>query len=120
MIASLREMHTNLGRPSNHALARAIRVTGGSAAAVRAALQLRCDVCESQQHPDPTCQRDFAQTESFGDTAAIDLFVLADYEGNQLSFIILVLLPQFPASIRRSCGTTSSNIGSLLVACREG
>ena len=44
LIASLRQMHTNLGHPSNHALARAIRVTGGSAAAVRAALQLamRC------------------------------------------------------------------------------
>ena len=48
LIASLRQMHTNLGHPSNHALARALRVTGGSAAAVRAALQLRCDVCESQ------------------------------------------------------------------------
>ena len=44
LIASLRQMHTNLGHPSNHALARAIRVTGGSAAAVRAAFQLRCDV----------------------------------------------------------------------------
>ena len=53
LIASVRQMHTNLGRPSNHALARAIRVTGGSAAAVRAALQLRCDVCESEQHPGP-------------------------------------------------------------------
>ena len=48
LISSLRQMHTNLGHPSNHALARAIRVTGGSAAAVRAALQLRCEVCESQ------------------------------------------------------------------------
>ena len=51
--ASLRHMPTNWGHPSNHALARGIRVTGGSAAAVRAALQLRCDVCESQQHPGP-------------------------------------------------------------------
>ena len=39
-----------------------------------------------RESADPTCRRDFAQTE-FGDTAAIDLFVLADYEGNQLSFI---------------------------------
>ena len=83
LIASLRQMHTNLGHPSNHALARAIRVTGGSAAAVRAALQLRCDVCESQQHPGPQLPAD----REFGDTAAIDLFLLADYEGNQLSFI---------------------------------
>ena len=55
LIASLRQMHTNVGHSSNHPLARAIRVTGGSAAAVRAALQLRCDVCESQQHPGPHC-----------------------------------------------------------------
>ena len=65
LIASLCQMHTNLGHPSNHALSRAIRVTGGSAAAVRAALQLRCDVCESQQHPgNPSCRQDFAQIES--------------------------------------------------------
>ena len=87
LIASLRQMHTNLGHPSNHALARAIRVTGGSAAAVRATLQLRCDVCESQQHPGPHLPARFRKDRKFGDTAAIDLFVLADYEGNQLSFI---------------------------------
>ena len=57
-------------------VARAIRVTGGSAAAVRAALQLRCDVCESQQHP-----------ESLVTQQPLTWFVLADYEGNQLSFI---------------------------------
>ena len=76
-----------MGHPSNHALARAIRVTGGSAAAVRAALQLRCDVCESQQHPGPHLSARLRTDREFGDTAAIDLFVLADYEGNQLSFV---------------------------------
>ena len=83
LIASLRQMHTNLGHPSNHALARATRVTGGSAAAVRAALQLRC-VRESATSWTPLA----GETDrEFGDTAVIDLFVLADYEGNQLSFI---------------------------------
>ena len=55
LIASHRQMDTNLGHPSNHALARAIRVTGGSTAAVRAALSNILD---------PICRRDFAQTES--------------------------------------------------------
>ena len=72
MIASLRQMHTNLGHPSNHVLARAIRVTGGSAAAVRAALQLRCDVCESQQHPGPHLPARLRTDREFGDTTAID------------------------------------------------
>ena len=80
-------MHSNLGHPSNHALARAMRVTGGSAAAVRAALQLRCDVCESQKHPGHHLPARLRTDREFGDTAATDLFVLADYEGNQLSFI---------------------------------
>ena len=86
LIASLPQMHTNLGHPSNHALARAIRVTGGSAVAVRAALRLRFDVCESQQHRGPHLLARLRTDREFGDTAAIDLFVLADYEGNQLSF----------------------------------
>ena len=64
LIASLRQMHTNLGHPSNHALARAIRVTGGSAAAVRAALQLRCECARVSNILDPICRRDFAQTEN--------------------------------------------------------
>ena len=87
LIASLRQMHPNLGHPSNHTLARATRVTGGSAVAVLAALQLRCDVCDSQQHPGPHLPARLRTDREFGDTAAIDLFVLADYEGNQLSFI---------------------------------
>ena len=80
-------MHTNLGHPSNHALARAIRVTGGSAAAVRAALQLRCDVYESQQHPEPHLPAKLRTDREFGDTAAIDPLVVADFEGNHLSCI---------------------------------
>ena len=86
-------MHTKMGYPSNHALAGAIRVTGGSAAAIRAALQLRCDVCESQQHPGPHLPARLRTDREFGDTAAIDLFVLAEYEGNQLSFINILDLP---------------------------
>ena len=79
LTASLRKRHTNVVHPSNHALARAVRVTGGSAAAVRAALQLRCDVCKS-----PHLLARLRTDRQFGDTASIDLFVLAEYAGNQL------------------------------------
>ena len=53
LIARLLQMHTNLGHPSNHALARAIRVAGGSAAASRAALRARVN----QHHPGPSLDR---------------------------------------------------------------
>ena len=87
LIATLRQMHTTLGHPSNDALARAKRVTGGSAAAVCAAPQLRCDVCESQHRAGPHLPARLRTDKAFGGTAAIDLFVLADYDGNLLSFI---------------------------------
>ena len=112
---SLRQMHTNLGHPSNHALARAIRVTGGSAAAVRAALQLRCDVCESQQHPGPHLPARLRTDREFGDTAATDLFVLADCEGNQLSFIyILDLASTFWCCCHYSQQASEDRVGPLL------
>ena len=79
LLASLRQMQ---GYLSNHALARAIRVTGGSTAAVPAALQLRCDVCARQQRPGPYLPAQFARRRTdrdFGRAAAIDLFAHADY-----------------------------------------
>ena len=86
-LASLRQMHTNLGHRSDHALARGIRVTGGCAAAVRAALQLRCDVCVSQQHRGPQLLARLRTDGKFGGEAAVDLFVLPDHAGHQKSFM---------------------------------
>ena len=76
-----------MGRSSKHALYRAIRVAVGSSAAVRAALQLRCDVCESQHHPGPLLRARLRTEGELGDTAAVDLFVRADNAGNQLGFV---------------------------------
>ena len=45
-MSSLSQLHTNLGHPPQHSLGRAVRFTGGSIAAVRAAFQLRCDVAD--------------------------------------------------------------------------
>ena len=43
LLSSVRQKHAHLCRPSDHALVRATRVSGGSTAAVRAALHRRCD-----------------------------------------------------------------------------
>ena len=51
--AGVKQLHINLGHPSNSALARAIRVTGGSDRAVEAALNLQCDTCEALRTPEP-------------------------------------------------------------------
>ena len=107
-------MHTNLGHPSNHALTRAIRVTCGSTAALSAAPQLRCNVCESQHHPGPHWPARLRTDGEFGDTAAIDLFVLVDCAGNQLSFInILDLVEYFRCRCHGSQQTAENRLGPL-------
>ena len=47
---------------------------------------MRC-VRESTTSWTPFARTTSHREREFGDTAAIDLFVLADYDGNQLSFI---------------------------------
>ena len=65
---------------------------------VRAALQLLCDVREGQLHPGPHLPARLRTDREFGDTAAIDLFVLADYEGINIldlasTFGVVALIP---------------------------
>ena len=47
------QLHVNLGHPSNDALARAIRLSGGSDESIQAALKVRCTVCERLAEPSP-------------------------------------------------------------------
>ena len=47
------ELHVNLGHPSNDALARAIRLSGGSDDAIQAAFKVRCTVFERLTEPSP-------------------------------------------------------------------
>ena len=45
------QLHVNLGHPSNDALAKAIRLSGGSDDAIQATLKVRCTVCERLTEP---------------------------------------------------------------------
>ena len=55
------QLHASLGHPSNDALARAIRLSGGSGDAIQAALKVQCTVCERLTEPSPVPAR-FTQT----------------------------------------------------------
>ena len=47
------QLHVNLGHPSDDALVRAIRLSGGSDEAIQAAFKVRCTVCERLTEPSP-------------------------------------------------------------------
>ena len=78
--AAVSKLHTNLGHPSNQALARAIRLTGGSDLAISCALELKCSVCDRLQTPSNPAHLPgkIREAKHFGDLVAIGLFTLAD------------------------------------------
>ena len=63
-----------MGHPENAALARAIRLTGGSNQAVRIALDLRCGICAPRQKPDINLPAKLHAHRDFGDRVGVDLF----------------------------------------------
>ena len=75
------QLHVNLGHPSNDALARAIRLSGGSDDAIQAALQVRCTVCERLTEPSPVPAAFLRLWTEFGQCVALDLFMFADITG---------------------------------------
>ena len=88
------KLHTNLGHPSNKALARAIRLTGGSDLAIATALGHQCPVCDRLKNPtNPSHQAaGIPEVKDFGRAIAIDLFTLADCFGKPLNFLNVVCL----------------------------
>ena len=84
------KLHSELGHPHNRALARAIRLAGGSDRAVAAALRLACDVCARRREPQPVLKAKLHTSSEPWTSVAVDLFELADYAGQVESFLNIV------------------------------
>ena len=81
------QLHVNLGHPSNDALARTIRLSGGSDDAIQAALKVRCTVCERLAEPFPVPAASLRRWTEFGQCVALDLFMFADITGENGLFL---------------------------------
>ena len=80
------QLHVNLGHPSNDALARAIRLSGGSDDAIQAAFKVRCTVCERLTEPSRVPAASLRRWTEFGQCVALDLFMFADITGHNVFF----------------------------------
>ena len=81
------QLHVNLGHPGNDALARAIRLSGGSDDATQAALKVRCTVCERLTEPSPVPAASLRRRTEVGQCVALDLFMSADIAGQNGLFL---------------------------------
>ena len=79
LLIAIKTLHSNLGHPSSRALARAIKLSGGSDTAVSAALAYRCPTCERLREPKPANPAKLSDRwKNFGDLVCVDLFTLSD------------------------------------------
>ena len=81
------QLHVNLGHPSNDALARDIRLSGGSDDAIQAALKVRSFVCERLTEPSLVPAASLRRWTEFGQCVAFDLFMFADITGENGMFL---------------------------------
>ena len=88
LLLAAKTLHSNLGHPGPRALARAIRLSGGSDdKAVSAALSYKCPSCARLREPRPVNPaRLNDRWRDFGDLVCADLFNLAVRRGNNQMF----------------------------------
>ena len=84
---AIAHLHSSMGHPDPQAMARAVRLTGGSARAVAACLRYRCSVCSRLKEPKPTPRGKISSFTELNQCVAVDLFSLADINGTARSFI---------------------------------
>ncbi|CAE8585764.1 unnamed protein product [Polarella glacialis] len=86
--AAIQQLRRNMGHPSARALARAIRVTGGSDEAIKAALKFTCSSCQRIAEPKPDLPAQLRHRwRKFGDAVAVDLLMLADWNKQPRTFL---------------------------------
>ena len=84
-------IHKNLGHTSKELLCRALRIGGANETAIRAANELKCDVCAENKPLKSHLPSKLADTYTeFNQGVRVDLFVLADSNEQVFEFLNVV------------------------------
>ena len=87
---ALRRIHQNLGHPSNHDLARHLKLSGASEAAVKAAQSIRCSSCARLSNPATRRPAKLVRPLEFNQEVAVDTLNLY-LDGHEKVEILSVL-----------------------------
>ena len=88
---AIMRIHKNLGHPRKELLCRALRIGGANKIAIRAASEIKCDVCSENKPPKSHLPAKLADTYTeFNQGVGVDLFVLADTDEQVFEFLNIV------------------------------
>ena len=83
MLQSLRQIHMNLGHPSNAALVRVLKHGGASQEAMDLARDFSCEVCKAQRKPSPANPAQAGRVTEFNKRVGLDIKYLQGWLPNQ-------------------------------------
>ena len=108
-------IHNNLEHHSKELLCRALRIGGANKVAIRAATELKCDVCSESKPPKSDSPAKLADMYTeFNQSVGVDLFMLEDSDEQVFEFLNIVALATrfnillssvIPKARRRRVGT---------------
>ncbi|CAE7525014.1 tenm3 [Symbiodinium sp. CCMP2592] len=81
IVQAIAKLHRNTGHVSKRRLARALAVSGAPPVVIRAALELRCEICAEEARPKTRMPASLPRASHFGDRVHGDLFSFKDGAG---------------------------------------
>ncbi|CAE7480196.1 unnamed protein product [Symbiodinium sp. CCMP2592] len=81
IVQAVAKLHRNTGHVSKRRLARALAVSGAPPVVIRAALELRCEICAEEARPKTRMPASLPRASHFGDRVHGDLFSFKDGAG---------------------------------------
>ncbi|CAK0856334.1 unnamed protein product [Prorocentrum cordatum] len=89
-LAALRQLHQNLGHPSNEDLARSLRFSGCRSEVVKAAKSLRCATCMSNVRKRIARPARLSHAADCNEQIGLDCFTIKDVDGKPWDFLSVV------------------------------
>lgn len=107
--SALKRIHQNLGHPSNHDLARHLRLSGASDLVVAAAQGLRCTTCERMRQPGTKRPARVVRPLDFNQEVCVDILNLYDLDNNKVEAMSILDLATGYHVVKRIRGKKSTD-----------
>ena len=114
---ALRRIHQNLGHPSNHDLARHLKLSGASEAAVKAAQSIRCSSCARLANPTTRRPAKLVRPLEFNQEVAVDNLNLFLDDHKKSEVLSVLDLATGYHIVKRLNGKTSSDLLRTFTDC---
>lgn len=114
---ALRRIHQNLGHPSNHDLARHLKLSGASEGAIKAAQTIRCSSCARLANPSTRRPAKLVRPLEFNQEVAVDTLNLYLHDNTKVSVLSVLDLATGYHVVEKLQGRKSADLLRTFTDC---